>query len=123
MMTSKLPNCMGIRSIEKACSLRVRRQSRRMESTKIDLPLATSTENDLGSLERAHFNNDSNSKDTKLLSAFDTGAERDGLACFNLRVDGRVRSFRGSNLGNDLWNDASKLIGHESHHLLGGARL
>ncbi|MFS7983057.1 hypothetical protein Hanom_Chr11g00970061 [Helianthus anomalus] len=69
MMTSKLPSCIGIRSMEKTCSLRVRRQLRRMESTKIDLPLATSTENDLGSLERAQFNNDSNSKDTKLLSA------------------------------------------------------
>ncbi|KAJ0547779.1 hypothetical protein HanRHA438_Chr08g0360791 [Helianthus annuus] len=64
VMTSKLPNYMGIRSIVKTCSLRVRRQSRRTESTRIDLPLATSTENDLGSLEPVQLNKDSNSKDT-----------------------------------------------------------
>ncbi|KAJ0481401.1 hypothetical protein HanIR_Chr13g0642171 [Helianthus annuus] len=68
-ITSKLPICMGIRSMGKTCSLRVRRQSRRIELTEIDLPLATSTENDLGSMERAQFSKDSNSADTKLLSA------------------------------------------------------
>ena len=68
-MMSKLPSCIGIRSIGNEWSLRLSLQSLRMESTVMDLPLAISTVNDFGSLIRSHISNFSNSTDTKHLSA------------------------------------------------------
>ncbi|KAM0015443.1 hypothetical protein Hdeb2414_s0032g00710891 [Helianthus debilis subsp. tardiflorus] len=68
-MTSKLPICIGMRLIENIWSLRIKEQLGRTESTVTALPSATLTVKDFGNLERLHLSKDSNSNDTKLLSA------------------------------------------------------
>ncbi|KAJ0814204.1 hypothetical protein HanPSC8_Chr17g0782841 [Helianthus annuus] len=66
---SKLPSCIGVRSIGKRWSLRFNWQLRRTESRTTGLPLATSTVKGLPSFVLDTRSNGSKDNDTKLLSA------------------------------------------------------
>src|ERR1043165_7923924 len=68
-MTSKLPRCIGMRSIEKVCSSRFSTQLRIIELIEIDFPLATSTTKGSSRLVWGKLSKGSNFSDTNDLSA------------------------------------------------------